>query len=414
MSIEINLVPSEERDISAVELSNLWAKNTPTLPGVQALTFDSSAGPGAGAAVNVQLTHRDTDVLARASDEVASVLLEYKELKNVENTYAAGKPQLNFHLLPLARTVGLTAESVARQMRSAFFGAEALREQRGRDEVKVVVRLPEEQRSSEYDLERLPIRTPTGSLLPLGSVAKFDRGRAATDIRREDAKRIVNVKGELAAGVKSSRQVLADIQATVFPELRAKYPSLELEFTGSQRDRSESLSSLGPNYILALFVIFALLAIPFGSYVQPLIIMSAIPFGMVGAIIGHLVMGYSLSIISMFGVIALSGVVVNDSLVLIHAVNAARQRGVDTYGAVVWGGMRRLRPIVLTSLTTFFGLAPMILESSMQARFLIPMAVSLGFGVLFATFIVLLIVPALYLIVEDLRSFGGVKETEMV
>jgi multidrug efflux pump subunit AcrB len=410
VSIEVNLVPTEQRTLSAAQLSDLWTNNTPPLPGVEALTYNSSSGPGAGAAVNVQLTHRDPEVLATASARVANALHSFKQLKNVENTYAAGKPQLDFHILPLARTLGVTGNDVARQMRAAFFGAEALREQRGRNEVRVMVRLPKAQRTSEYDLETLPIRAPNGTWIPLNAVARFERGRAATTIRREDGKRIVNVEAELAPGVKSPREVLTTIQTELFPSLRRDYPNLGLEFTGSQRDQAESLSSLGPNYILALFIIFTLLAIPFGSYLQPLIIMAAIPFGFVGAILGHVVMGYGLSVISMFGVIALSGVVVNDSLVLIDATNGARERGMSPFDAIVWGGSRRLRPILLTSLTTFFGLAPMILETSFQARFLIPMAISLGFGVLFATFIVLLIIPSLYLITEDIKAVFTTKK----
>jgi multidrug efflux pump subunit AcrB len=413
-TIEVNLVPSELRKLSSATLSDLWMKNTPSLPGVEALTFNASTGPGAGAAVDVQLTHRDTAILAKASDEIAVALRTYSQLKNVENSFSAGKPQLDFHLGPLARPLGLTSDRVARQLRSAFFGSEALREQRGRNEFKVMVRLPLHQRRSEYDLEQLPIRTPNGGWVPLSSIAQFNRGRAPTTIRREEGKRIVNVKAELAAGTRSPREVLAALKRDIFPPLQQKYPGLSLEFTGSERDQSESLSSLGPNYLLALMLIFTLLAIPFSSYLQPLIIMAAIPFGIVGAVAGHIIMGYSLSIISMFGVIALSGVVVNDSLVLIDSTNKARKKGMSVIDAIVWGGMRRLRPILLTSLTTFFGLAPMILETSVQARFLIPMAISLGFGVLFATFIVLLIIPSLYVIVEDLRISLNREDTSPV
>ena len=404
-TIEVNLTPSENRDLSTAELSEAWRLNTPPLPGLEALTFNSSTGPGAGAAVNVQLTHRDTGVLAAASEEVATALRTYPQLKNVEHTFSAGKPQLDFQLSPVASPMGLTSSSVARQLRGAFFGAEALREQRGRDELKVKVRLPESQRRSEKDLEQFPIRTPNGDWVPLSSIAQFGRGQAPTTIRRENGKRIVTVQAELASGTRSPREVLQSLRGELFPKLKQQYPKLEVEFTGSQRDQSESLQSLGPNYLIAMLLIFALLAIPFGSYLQPLIIMMAIPFGIVGAIAGHVLMGFNLSIISMFGVIALSGVVVNDSLVLIDATNQARARGLNSLEAIVWGGMRRFRPILLTSLTTFFGLAPMILETSVQARFLIPMAISLGFGILFATFIILLIIPSLYIIVEDVRSW---------
>jgi multidrug efflux pump subunit AcrB len=234
-------------------------------------------------------------------------------------------------------------------------------------------------------------------------------------INREEGRRVVEVTAELNRGVASPRGVITSLKEDVLPEFRKKYPELSTSMVGTHRERKESFQVLGQNFILIQFVLFALLAIPFRSYVQPLIVMSAIPFGFVGAVMGHLIMGYNLSFMSLFGIIALSGVVVNDSLVLIDSVNKARQSGQSALEALVNSGMRRMRPILLTSLTTFGGLAPMILETSVQARFLIPMAISLGFGVLFATFITLLLVPALYLIVEDVRSrFGQEVEAKAV
>jgi multidrug efflux pump subunit AcrB len=264
-----------------------------------------------------------------------------------------------------------------------------------------MVRLPEAQRSSEYDIEQLKVRSPIGGFVPLNYVADIERGQAPTTINREEGRRIVNVSAELAPGVVSSQETINALRSKSFPELRSKYPGLGIELVGEQREQQESLSSLGSNYVFALFGIYALLAIPFKSYTQPLVIMSAIPFGFIGAILGHMIMGFELSIISMLGIVALTGVVVNDSLVLIDAANRARAEGKSAWDAIVLGGTRRLRPILLTSMTTFLGLAPMIIETSMQARFLIPMAISLGFGVLFATFIILLLVPALYLVIED-------------
>ena len=365
------------------------------------MTINASSGPGAGAAVDLQLSHADTTVLAAASADLAETLREYSELADIENSYAAGKPQLDLALTPAGRTLGLSSSDIARQLRGAFYGSEALREQRGRNEMKVMVRLPEEQRGSESDLENLMIRTPGGAFAPLREVAEVTRNRAPTEIVREDGRRTVNVKAELAPGVKSNQEVLKSVTTTDVPALQARYPGLAVEMVGQQRSQAESFASLGQNYIVALFLIYALLAIPFRSYTQPFIIMSAIPFGFVGAVCGHLVMGFELSIISIMGIIALSGVVVNDSLVLIDAANRARTEGHSAWAAIIHAGTRRFRPILLTSLTTFFGLMPMIFETSMQARFLIPMAISLGFGVLFATVIALLIVPALYLIVED-------------
>ncbi len=280
-----------------------------------------------------------------------------------------------------------------------------MREQVGRDEVKVMVRLPEDQRGSEFDLHAFTVRTPAGASVALGDVASFQRSRSPTTINREDGKRTVNVKAKLAPQASSSQAVTAAVNAKDIPEMLETYPGLEIGYSGEQREQAESFASLGKNYLIALVVIYGLLAIPFRSYLQPLIIMSAIPFGVVGAFLGHLVMGFNLNVISMFGIVALSGVVVNDSLVLIDGANRARREGLSAIEAIQQAGRQRFRPILLTSLTTFFGLAPMIFETSMQARFLIPMAISLGFGVLFATFIILLLVPAVFMIVDDVQRF---------
>lgn len=421
VGVQVQLVPSEERTLSSKAFAEAWAATTPPMAGVESMKFSSSSGPGGGAAVDVQLASTRTDELAAASEALLAMLRTYPQLTDHENSYASGKPQLDFHLRPQATTLGLTASDVARQLRAAFYGAEALREQRGRHEIKVMVRLPEDQRDGERDIEQLRIVRPGGATVPLGDVADLERQRAPTEIVREDGQRIVNVRAELAAGVASSREVLEALQAEGGPleQLRASYPGVSIELAGEQREQGEVFRSLGMNTLLVLLVMYALLAIPFRSYTQPIIVMMAIPMGFVGAIGGHVLMGYSLSMISFFGIIALAGVVVNDSLVLIDATNQRRREGATAWEAVVWGGTRRLRPILLTSLTTFFGLAPMITETSFQARFLIPMAISLGFGVLFATFVILLMVPALYLIVEDagtlaaraVRSLAGPEPT---
>lgn len=401
VSVQLMLTPSDTREVGAETLANAWREQMPEVSGLESLTFNATGGPSAGAAVDVQLIHPDREVLAAASATVTDELHNYATLKNVRNDYAAGKPQLNFHLRPEARYLGLTTTDVARQVRAAFFGAEAIREQRGRNELKIMVRLPEAQRRSEYDLEQLQIRTPTGGFVPLGYVADFERDRAATAIYREDGSRKINVKANLAEGVESSRETLASLQDEVFPALKEQYPSLDISLAGEQREQGEALTALGAGYAFAMVAIYALLAIPFRSYIQPLIVMSVIPLGLTGAVLGHLGMGYPLSIMSIFGIVALSGVVVNDSLVLVDATNGFRRAGLMPIEAVVQGSASRLRPILLTSLTTFFGLAPMLAERSLQARFLIPMAISLGFGVLFATFVVLLLVPCLYAIVAD-------------
>jgi multidrug efflux pump subunit AcrB len=292
---------------------------------------------------------------------------------------------------------------VARQVRHAYYGAEALRQQRGRNEVKIMVRLPKSERISEYNLEEMILRTPEGNEIPLRSAVSVNRGRAYTDINRRDGRRIVTVEADVRPRSKAG-EVLRSLIAETLPELQNKYPGLAYSFEGRQADRRESIQSLMRGLLVALVVIFAMLAVPLNSYIQPFIIMSAIPFGIVGAVIGHLIMGYSLSVLSMFGVVALSGVVVNDSLVLIDFANRKERSGMSRRDAIHQAGIQRFRPIILTTLTTFGGLSPMIFETSRQARFLIPMALSLGYGILFATVITLILVPSLYLIIEDIRK----------
>ena len=405
--MELALVPAQQRSFKSEEFAAAWRRHTPEIAGIESIKFKSSGGPSAGADVDVQLTHHDTEVLAAASEEMEARLRTYPSLKNITNEYSAGKPRLDYHLRPEARALEVSSNDLALQLRGAFFGAEAIREQRGRNEIKVMVRLPENQRRSESDLQRLQIRTPGGGHVPLGYVAELERTTSATTIRHDNGRRKVSVSGELAEGVASPQEIIADLRAEAFGPFETKYPGLQIELAGMQREQMEAFASLGQNLLFALFVIFALLAIPFRSYLQPAIIMAVIPFGFVGAVGGHLLMGYSLSVMSVFGIIALSGVVVNDSLVLIDATNRLRTQGHGPLDAIIEGGATRLRPILLTSLTTFFGLMPMISETSVQARFLIPMAISLGFGVLFVTFVVLLVVPALYMIVEDARGLFG-------
>jgi multidrug efflux pump subunit AcrB len=403
-TVQIFLVPTDQRDITASEFARVWRERFGPQGALESLTFQFATGPGATASLEVQLAHSDLEVLERAAGEVAGKLGEYSGVKDISDGFSDGKPQLNFHLTPEGRSLGLTAAELGRQVRAAFFGAEALRQQRGRDEVRVMVRLPERERRSEHDIGALMIRTPDGGDVPLGVAATVERGVSYTTIKRADGRRVVTVTGDTVAGEANPTKILGDLKQDYLPELVAHHPGLSFSFEGDRRRSDESMAALGVGYILALIIIYALLAIPFRSYVQPLVVMASIPFGIVGAVLGHLVMGYDMSLISVMGIVAVSGIVVNDSLVLVHAANEARDAGYRPIQAIQLAARRRLRPIMLTSLTTFFGLMPMILEPSVQARFLIPMAVALGFGVLFSTFIVLLIVPSLYLLVEDARA----------
>ncbi len=403
-SIMVYFVPIDKRPFTAVEFTNKWRKRVGSIPGLELMTFKYNIGPSAGSPIDVQLIHHDVPTLERAAEELGRNLEKYNGIRDIDDGFSLGKPQLNFKLKQAARALGLRAEDLGRQVRNSFYGAEALRQQRGRNEMKIMVRLPKEERRSEYYLEELLIRTPQGGEIPLFEAASVQRGRAYTVIKRDDGRRVLNVTADIIEGAGSSQKILADLRQTVLPKLMKKYRGLSFSFEGEQRDQRKSFKALAYGFLFVLIVIYAMLAIPFGSYVQPIVIMVSIPFGIVGAVLGHSLMGYELSMISMMGIVALAGVVVNDSLVLIDAANQFHKEGKEPFEAISSAGQRRFRPILLTSLTTFFGLMPMIFETSVQARFLVPMAISLGYGILFATIITLLLVPSFYLVIEDLRA----------
>jgi len=398
--VQVFMVPSDQRDHSAAEFTRRWREKVRYIPGLESLKFSYSTGPGSNTPIEVQLSHPDVETLEEAAERVAGALETYSGVRDIDDGFAQGKPQLDLELTDLGRSLGLTVNELAAQVRGAFYGTEALRQQRGREEIKVMVRRSEAERESEFDIENMLVRSPEGGEIPLHQAARVSRGHAYTSINRAEGQRVVTVTADVTADTSASK-VLSDLARDILPGIVGAYRGMTHSFEGDSRDRTESLESLQSNFVLALFVIFALLAIPFRSYVQPAVVMSAIPFGIVGAVGGHVIMGYDLSLISIMGIVAVSGIVVNDSLVLVHAANARRDAGSSTTEAIRWAGARRLRPILLTSLTTFFGLAPMILETSVQARFLIPMAISLGYGVMFSTAVILLIVPSLYLIVDD-------------
>ncbi len=397
------LKQSEERGVPAVEIANRWRARVGEVPGVESIVFTSNM-VRMGANIDIQLAHEDFGVLDIASERIKDALARYPGVGDISDNYFKGKRELKLRLTPEARTLGVTEEDLGRQVRGAFYGAEALRFQRGRNEVKVVVRYPEEDRKSLWDLKSMRIHTPGGGELPLTRAAFIEEGRGFSEINRTDRKRVINVTASVDDKTANAGEILFNLKRGVLRDLANDYPGLTFDMGGEEKERMESMGSMVQGFMLALLGMYALLAIPFKSYSQPLLIMAAIPFGMVGAVAGHLIMGFNLSILSIFGIVALSGVVVNDSLLLIDKVNRNRQEGVELFQAVVDGSKRRFRPILLTSLTTFFGLTPMILETSVQAQFLIPMAISLAFGILFATGITLLLIPCLYLVLEDIRK----------
>ncbi len=409
--VRVYLQPPDIRPISTAQLVKLWREAVGTVPGTESSKFESDrGGPGSGASISVELSHRNSDMLDRASSDLAERLEPFANIKDIDDGYTPGKRQFDFRLTEAARSLGLTSHEIGTQIRSAFYGAEALRQQRGNDEVKVLVRLPEQERTRLYDLEQLLIRTPAGGYVPLAQVAEFKPGRAFTQIERRNGRRTITVTANVEP-ISETARVLAEVKTELLPALLKDYPGLSYSFEGRQASMRDAVDSFIVSVSGALVVIYALLAVPFRSYIQPMIVMSAIPFGAVGAILGHLLMGYNLSMISVMGMIALGGVVVNDALVMIDYANSRRREGLDAFEAMVAAGVRRFRPILLTTVTTFGGLAPMIFETSRQARFMIPMAISLGYGILFATAITLVLVPSLYVIMDDIgRRRGQVDE----
>jgi len=402
VEVSIYLTDADVRPISTTELTQLWRQRVGAIPGLESLRFEADrGGPGGGAALTIELSHRDIDVLDRASEALADMLADFPNVKDIDDGYTPGKRQLDYSLTDEGHSLGLTQQTLARQLRNAFYGAEAVRQQRGRNEVRAKVRLPREQRVRQYDLEELLIRTPQGTDVPLAQIARVKPGRAYTAINRRNGRRTVTVTANVEPMSQTS-QVQATLKSEVLPELIRMFPGLAYRWEGRQQDMMESTSSLLSGLFLALFAIYALLAVPFRSYYQPIIVMIAIPFGIVGAVLGHIIMGYSLSLMSMMGIVALCGVVINDSLILIDYANRQWRKGVSPFDAIHQAGGRRFRPILMTTLTTFGGLSPMIFETSRQARFMIPMAISLGFGILFATTITLIIVPCLYLMADDI------------
>ncbi|MEM6991934.1 MAG: efflux RND transporter permease subunit [Myxococcota bacterium] len=377
-NVTVFFVSSGEREISANEFLRRWRQEIGNLAGVERLKFSIALGPSPGPALSVELKHDDMEVLEMASADVAGALRKYPGVWDVDDGYQPGKAQLDLKLTKKASVLGLTSGDIARQVRAAFYGTEAFRQQEGRNEVRVVVRLPRGEREFIHDFESLLVRTKTGGEVPLREVAEIVPGRSYPVIARSEGQRMVEVTGDVRSGEGNPNQILESVAADDLPGVLEKYPGLSYEFGGSLREQKKTMTALASGGAMAILAIYALLAIPFRSYAQPVIVMLAIPFGFVGAVIGHELMGFELSMISSMGLIALAGVVVNDSLVLIDAANKYRAEGKSLFDAIHAAGVRRFRPILLTSLTTFLGLAPMITETSAQAQFLIQMALSLG------------------------------------
>ncbi len=405
--VNLELIPGEGRPISSEEVGNRLRERLPPVPGAVELVIDTELMQGMGKAIDIQLSGPDVDELSRLAAEIRERLAEYPGVLDITDSFRGGKPELELTMKQSSEPLGLSLQDLGRQVRQGFFGEEAQRIQRGRDDVRVMVRYPLEERESLGDLEYMRIRTPDGGQIPFGTVANATLGRGYASIRRIDRERTVNVTAGVDDEVTNENDVLSDFEVRHLPALLAGYPDVTYSFEGIQQLQEEFQGGLIRAFLIALFVIFTLMAIPFRSYVQPLIVMSAVPFGLVGAVLGHALLGMELSFMSMMGMVAVTGVVVNDSLVLVHFVNRYARENESLREAVITAGTARFRPILLTSLTTSAGVTPLMLETSLQAQFLIPMAVALAGGITFATMITLVLVPSLYLILEDMRGFFG-------
>lgn len=405
----IELDKSEGREIDAFEIARLWREQIPEIPGLKTFRINNST-MGSGADIALQLRGRDLVQLQAATEELKAALAGYEGVFDIEDNLRGGNDEIVLALKPEADLLGLTLADLARQVRNGFYGAEAQRVQRGGEEVKVMVRYPREERRSLGDLENMRIRTANGGEVPFSQVASYTLQPSFSAINRVNGERAVTITAAADKSLVEPGKVVSEVRRGILKELEQKYPGVSGQLDGASQDEMDAQRDLMKAAVFAMFCIYALMAIPLKSYSQPLIIMSVIPFGLIGAVIGHMLLGLSMSIMSVFGLVALAGVVVNDSLIMVDFVNRARAQGVAIKQAVVEAGTQRFRAILLTSLTTFVGLAPIVLERSLQAQIVIPMAVSLAFGILFATVITLVLIPALYVMLEDVKKlFRGKK-----
>ena len=397
----VELKPNETLAITPVEIENRWRAKFGDVAGVKEIKFFSKQRMGGETDIGFRMVGKNPEMLQQAAEELAGYLRSLEGVYEVSSSYNEGPQELKLRVKESAESTGLTLSDLARQVREAFFGAEAQRFQRGNDEIRVMVRYPREERRSIGDLERMWVQLPNRVEAPFDSVAEYDLGQGRSQIQRLDKQRTIRVMANVDQQILEPRSAVRKIRMDYLPEMLSRYPGVSLELDGSSKEEEETLGLLLLVAFLVLGSLYALLAIPLRSYLQPLIIMSVIPFGLIGAVVGHAVLDTTISMVSIIGCISLAGVVVNDSLIMVDFVNRKTREGLNYAIASVEAGAERFRAIVLTSLTTFFGLLPIMFESSTQAQMILPMAVSLGFGILFSTVITLVLVPALYNILAD-------------
>lgn len=402
--VTMELSAAKDRHVKASEISSRWRELVGDIPGAQEFRITTSTDRG-GRGIELEVSGNDLAALSSATETIKAELRKFAGVETPSSSDRLGKREIKLRMLPTAEALDLRLADVSGQVRQAFYGEEAQRLQRGRDEIKVMVRYPRAERESLANLAGMKIRTPRGEEAPFSEVAVADFGRGFTVVNRTDRRRSVRIIADVDTQVEGANAnfIVGELKTRVFPDLAKRFPGIRFDFEGEQKDQNESVRDMGVGFIFALFGIYVLLAIPLKSYVQPFLVMAVIPFGIVGAIVGHLLLRMELSIMSMCGCIALAGMVVNESLILTDRVNRIRQDGVPLGDAAWQAGLSRFRSIMATSVTTFVGLVPIMSETDIQALFLVPMSVALGFGGLFATMITLLLVPCLYVILEDLR-----------
>ena len=419
--VVLDLVPFKERPgWNTNKIADRWREKTGSVTDAVEQQFTTATFSG-GDALSLQLKGRDIEQLKRAALYLRTELGRYPGVMDLTDSFRAGKQEVKLDILPEAKPLGLTLNDLARQVRQAFYGEEAQRIQRGTDDVRVMVRYPEKERQSLRNLENMRIRTSENIEVPFSTVAKVIYGDGFSAINRENQQRVIDVKGDVNRSIVTPEEIMAAVEKAVCAKgtsfssresrcYNADFPGVAFNISGEQQERNKALGSMIATVPLALMIIFALLAVPLRSYMQPLVIMSVIPFGAVGAIVGHYIMGWDLIFFSLLGIIALSGVVVNASLVLVDYINRQRREGIPLFEAVSTAGVVRFRPIILTSVTTFVGLVPLMTDNDPETFMFIPMAISLAFGVLFATVITLFLVPSLYLMLDDWLRFWGLND----
>jgi multidrug efflux pump subunit AcrB len=405
VKIVIELIPSTYRDVTSVELARWMRDSLGALSGIRALSIDANAGPSR-MPVDMELTSSKLEDLRDAASQIKVELAGITGVYDIRDTFNAGGPELDIRVTTEGEALGLGQVALARQVRQAFFGAEVQRVQRGRHEVRVYVRFPESLRESVETLQSMWITLPDGRKVPFGVVGEARERTGVSTIMRLDRRRVVNVQADVNKSIVEPGRVNEVMKTEILPDLLARYPGMSYRFAGEAEDQADTERVLVVAMIAVLVMIFSVLAIPLRSYGQPLIIMSVIPFGLVGAFIGHLILGKEINVLSVIGIVGLAGIVVNDSLVMVDYINHHLGEGMSRLESVLQAGVRRFRAIVLTSVTTFMGLLPIQLETSIQSEFVKPMAISIAFGVLFATLVTLLLVPVLFFVADDIKALS--------